>query len=114
MEDTGLLCRSGLVKSAVPINRGGIILRLFEGVEASGFGFEAELCPELFPETFGTALVEIEPKDSDSLEIDYSFLKPRLVGRITREKGLTVQGHKLPWNKLFNQWNTRFGKEVYQ
>lgn len=114
MEAVGRLCRSRLVKSAVPINRGGIILRLFEGVEASGFGFEAMYCGALFPESFGTALVEVEPQEHVRLERDYSSLEPRCIGRITREKGLTIDEKRLPWNKLFRAWNTKFGKEVYQ
>jgi len=113
LEGVGRLGRSGLVISAVPINRGGIILRLFEGVEASGLGFQTGLCSELFPETFGTVLVEVAPENGVRLEKRYSRLKPRLVGIITGRKGLTVPGQELPWDKLFKLWNTRFAKEVY-
>ena len=114
MQAISRLCCSELVRSAVPINRGGIILRLFEGVEASGFGFKAQYCQALFPESFGTVLVEVRPGDRARLEREYSSLEPRLIGRIVGEKGLTVQGRRLPWNKLFKAWDTRFEKEVYQ
>lgn len=98
--------------SAVPVNRGGLILRLFEGVEASGFGVETTLCAELFPENFGTVLVEVEPSKVDVIE--RLFGKDALmVGRITDEKGITVRGQRLNWGRLFESWNTRFEKEVY-
>ena len=107
------LGRSALVRSAVPVNQGGIIRRLFEGVEASGFGFKSEICAELFPESFGTALVEVRPEDGARLETEFRLLGPMLVGKITRARGLTVQGQRLPWSRLFRAWNTKFAKEVY-
>jgi len=112
METVSRLCRSEAVVSAVPINRGGIILRLFEGVEASGYGFEAELCKELFPESFGTALIEVKQKDATSVERWYSSLEPMLVGQIVSEKGLTIQGKELNWERLHKGWDTTFERMV--
>jgi phosphoribosylformylglycinamidine (FGAM) synthase-like enzyme len=112
MEAVSKLCRSESVKSVVPINRGGIILRLFEGVVASGYGFEAELCEELFPESFGTALIEVGQKDAGRIERLYPQLEPMLVGRIVPEKGLSIQGKELNFNRLYRGWNTTFERTV--
>lgn len=103
---------NNLYLSAVPVNRGGLILRLFEGVEASGLGVETDLCAELFPESFGTVLVEVEPENALRLENifgDDAFY----VGRIVEGKGIAVNGQRLYWERLYDGWNTRFAKEVY-
>jgi phosphoribosylformylglycinamidine (FGAM) synthase-like enzyme len=98
--------------SAVPVNRGGLILRLFEGAEASGFGVATDLCTALFPESFGTILVEVEPSKTSEIE-DIFGEEALLIGIITEEKGIMVCGHRLNWERLFENWNTRFEKEVY-
>lgn len=98
--------------SATPINRGGLIMRLFEGVEASGFGVETDLCAELFPESFGNLLVEVSPRKRSLIESTYCS-DALLVGEITPHKGITVRGKQLNWDKLFTVWNTKFEKEVY-
>ena len=103
---------NGFYLSAVPVNRGGLTLRLFEGVEASGLGVETDLCAELFPESFGTVLVEVEPEKAVQLESIFSEDALR-VGRIVDGKGITVDGQHLCWERLFDGWNTRFAKEVY-
>ncbi len=106
------LASNGAYHSAVPVNRGGLILRLFEGVEASGFGVETDLCAELFPESFGAVLVEVESGKAHEIEAAFGE-DTLLVGRITEDKGITVRGHRLNWGRLFESWNTRFMKEVY-
>jgi phosphoribosylformylglycinamidine (FGAM) synthase-like enzyme len=112
MESVSRLCCSDAIVSAVPINRGGIILRLFEGVEASGYGLEAELCEELFPESFGTALIEVGQKDAGRIERLYPQLEPMLVGRIVPERGLSIQGKELNLDRLYRGWDTTFERMV--
>ena len=101
--------------SVVPVNRGGLILRLFEGVEASGLGVHAYHHPltELFFESFGNILVEIEPDDSQILEDLFNDDEKLLVGVIVREPRIEIEGVHLNWGRLFESWNTRFEKEVY-
>ena len=106
------LSSRGVFRSAVPVNRGGLILRLFEGVEASGFGVETHLCPELFPESFGTLLVEVEPEKTHLIEQIFGD-DALFVGTITNGKNLSISGQRLNWQRLFEAWNTRFEKEVY-
>lgn len=106
-----LVC-SGIFLSAVPVNRGGLILRLFEGVEASGLGVESDLCAELFPESFGTVLVEVEQKNAPMLEKIFGQ-DALCVGRIVRDKGISIRGRRLSWSRLFEGWNTKFEREVY-
>lgn len=107
------MIKTGIVRSAVPVNRGGLIMRLFEGVEASGFGVETGLCRELFPEFMGCGLVEIEPHDMGQL---YEFFDPKFhvveVGTITQNKGITVQEQPLPLALLRQAWQATFRKEV--
>jgi phosphoribosylformylglycinamidine synthase len=103
---------NGIYLSAVPVNRGGLILRLFEGVEASGFGVETDLCAELFPESFGTVLVEVKPENSIKLENLFGG-DALCVGRIIKDKGIIINNQRLNWKRLFDGWNTRFAKEVY-
>jgi len=97
--------------SAVPVNRGGLIQKLFEGVQASGFGVRTNLLAKLFPESFGSALVEISPKTADMLEY-YFKDQVILVGEITANPGMEVQGTKLNMDKLFNAWNSGFSGKV--
>lgn len=104
------LVQTGMVKSAVPINRGGLIMRLFEGVEASGFGVKTDLCKELFPESMGAGLIEVAPQDVDRLRSE--CIIAREVGEITGRKGIAVQGQSLPWQLLRHDWQTTFRKEV--
>jgi phosphoribosylformylglycinamidine synthase len=101
----------GQFASAVPINRGGLIQKLFEGVEASGFGIKTNLVAELFPESFGSALVEVSPGISDFVE---NVFKGQImfVGEITSDPKIEVQGVKLDMNKLYNAWNSGFSGKV--
>lgn len=112
MSDLDLLSQSRLTKSAVPINRGGIIMRLFEGVEATGYGIKTDLCQELFPESMGSGLVEISPTEKDYFLDEFGSLEPVLVGEIIKKKGIIVQGQPLPWQLLRQAWKTTFKKEV--
>lgn len=116
LDDLSTVVASGFIKSAVPISRGGIILRLFEGIEASGFGVKTSLTlkklKELFFEHFGAVLVEVEEGSRSQLEdIFGELITP--IGKIVPEKSLTVQNKQLGWNKLYEIWNKKFGKEVY-
>ncbi|OGI26696.1 MAG: hypothetical protein A2359_03400 [Candidatus Moranbacteria bacterium RIFOXYB1_FULL_43_19] len=106
------LSSRGIFQSAVPVNRGGLFLRLFEGVEASSFGVETNLCQELFPESYGTVLVEVDPGDAFILEQMFRG-DAMFVGRIVNGKSFSVRGRPLNWERLFDAWNTRFEKEVY-
>lgn len=107
------LAGSGLVKSAVPINRGGIFLRLFEGIEASGLGVNSVLCAALFPESWGAALVEISEAEARHFVEAYGGLAPFRVGRIIDQADtFEVQDRKLCWNRLYTAWNTTFQREV--
>ncbi len=97
--------------SAAPINCGGIFRRLFEGVEGSGLGVRTQLCPELFPESFGSALVEV--KQSEAAKVEKLFgADALLVGEITDQPGISVQGRYLDYEGLFQSWNTTFEREV--
>lgn len=104
----------GIIQSAVPINRGGIILRLFEGVESSGYGVEINFCKELFPEHFGAVLIEIKPKDVKLLTSQkFRELDPVCVGTIVNKKRMTINKDLLlNWTDLYTGWNTTFKKEV--
>lgn len=107
------LARRGFFVSAVPINRGGIFLRLFEGIEASGFGFEAEVCAELFPESLGAVLVEVAPKQVSTLFRNFQELHPLVVGTILPEKKLVVQGNILNLDLLHQAWQGTFKEALY-
>lgn len=106
------LSRSGMICSAVPINRGGMFLRLFEGVEASGFGVDTNLCEELFTENFGGVLVEVKKEATSKLFRTFPEIHPVLVGTITTEKKMVVQGKRLNWSKLHDAWSTSFKKAL--
>lgn len=106
------LAQSGLLKSATPINRGGIIQRLFEGVEGSGFGVKTDLCKELFPESMGSALVEVSPKDAITLCRKFRELAPLEVGQISGKKGILIGEQPLPWKVMRQGWNTTFRREI--
>lgn len=106
------LVTSARILSAVPINRGGILLRLFEGIVASGFGVDTPLCSDLFPENFGAVLLEVPAPLATDILTQYSDLNPRVVGRIVPIKGLTIAGRSINLNRLFSGWNTTFRKEV--
>lgn len=103
-----------IFESAVPINRGGIMLRLFEGVEASGLGVETELMEELFPESFGAVLVEVRAEEVCDLRNNFpkEWIMP--VGVITQNKDIKVQGIVLKSCRLYEAWNNKFRKEVYK
>jgi phosphoribosylformylglycinamidine synthase len=106
------LVTSGKVLSSVPINRGGILLRLFEGIIASGFGVKTPLCQELFPESYGAALLEVPSSAAGYILTNYADLNPRIVGEIVDYRSLTVCGRNIDLNLLFNGWNTTFQKAV--
>lgn len=106
------LVTSGKVLSAVPINRGGILLRLFEGVVASGFGVTTPLCQELFPESYGAVLLEVPTPAVAYIMREYADLNPRLAGEITVPKALTIYGRRIDMNRLSIGWDTTFEKEV--
>jgi phosphoribosylformylglycinamidine (FGAM) synthase-like enzyme len=108
------LSQSGIICSAVPINRGGIFLRLFEGVEASGFGVDTMLCEELFPESFGGVLVEVNRGMLTGIREMYPELNPRVVGVIRPKKGITVQGRRLNFNILRAAWKRSFRKALWE
>lgn len=114
MKCLSALASLGFFKSAVPINRGGTILRLFEGVEASGIGVAAVGCQGLFPESFGGVLVEVDRIGARMLcEKGFArYLNPVYVGLLLSEKKLEVDGRALDWKKLFNAWDKKFRKEV--
>jgi phosphoribosylformylglycinamidine synthase len=110
MDKLEKLAASGIIQSAVPINRGGIILRLFEGVEASGFGIETYFCEELFPENFGSVLIEVGHKNYGLFN---NFgLENILVGEITNNSEIIVKFKKLNFQRLRKIWSTKFLKEV--
>ncbi|MEK7994311.1 MAG: AIR synthase-related protein, partial [Planctomycetota bacterium] len=104
------------IHSAVPINRGGLLLRLFEGMEASGFGFHADdVDPDmLFPENMGCVLVEMSPEDVPRLS---SFFDQRLeyrsVGTIVPDREFSVRGYHLDLNRLRTAWQQSFKEAVY-
>lgn len=108
------LSQSGVICSAVPINRGGIFLRLFEGVEASGFGVETMLCEELFPESFGGVLVEVQRGMLTVIREMYPELNPRMIGVICSPKGITIQGRRLNFNLLRAAWRRSFRKALWE
>ena len=103
---------SGRVLSAVPINRGGIMLRLFEGVIASGFGVETPLCKELFPENYGGALMEVSNSDAKHILSAYPELNPRIIGETVSVPRLSVCGKGLDSALLSYGWRTTFEREV--
>ncbi|MEA1925788.1 MAG: AIR synthase-related protein [Patescibacteria group bacterium] len=103
--------QNGDFVSAVPVNRGGLVQKLFEGIQASGFGVKTNLLAELFPESFGAALVEVSPKIADMVE-HYFKSQVALVGEITADPEMEIQGTKLDMNKLFNAWNSGFSGKV--
>jgi len=106
------LVTSGQVLSAVPINRGGMLLRLFEGVQASGFGVTTNLSAELFPESYGGALLEVPSDAVAEVLNDFAELSPRVVGEITDFPGLTICGKQMNLDRLAQGWNTTFKQEV--
>lgn len=108
------LSRSGMILSAVPINRGGMFLRLFEGVEASGFGVNTNLCEELFVENFGGVLVEVRKGAISDLFRTFSETNPVLVGTIMPKKGIIVQGKSLNLLALHDIWSKRFKKALFE
>lgn len=113
LEQIGNLARQGIFDSAVPIDRGGMFLRLFEGMEASGFGFSAEVCAELFPESFGAVLVEVSPRRADWL-LRKPELHPLVVGTILPEQVLSVRGTDVNFNSLRQVWGSTFERMVYE
>ena len=107
------LSRSGKIISAVPINRGGIFLRLFEGVEASGLGVDVPNdCYDLFPESFGSVLAEVRPETVQNLHKLYPKLPIKVIGVLQRRKGITIEGEKLNFSVLHSYWNSTFKKAL--
>lgn len=113
LEEIGRLAREDIFVSAVPINRGGIFLRLFEGIEASGFGCEAEVCVELFPESMGCVLVEVSPENAEMLRREFPELTPLVVGTILPERKLVIQGKVVNLNLLRQAWQGTFKEALY-
>ncbi len=108
------LARSGMVKSAVPINEGGAILRLFEGVEASGFGIDMDVDPNLlFTANLGGALVEVNYSEADTLKRKFRDLQPIVIGRIKENQEMVINGKPIDFHLLQNGWNTTFERKVY-
>ncbi|MFH1236728.1 MAG: AIR synthase-related protein [Parcubacteria group bacterium] len=107
------LVTSGKVLSAVPINRGGIVLRLFEGIMASGYGVNVPiLCRELFVESYGAALLEVSADDVEDIAHDFADLKPWALGLITNAPDFKICGKQMNLDRLAQGWNTTFKKEV--
>lgn len=97
--------------SAVPVNRGGLVQKIFEGIQASGFGVKTNLLAELFLESFGSALVEVSPAIAYSLENHFNG-QARLVGEIIADPEMVIQGTRLDMDKLFNAWDSGFSRKV--
>lgn len=111
-DELSALVSTGKLLSASPVNRGGIFMRIFEGVEASGFGVKSNLCTELFPESFGAVLVEVEPDFAPEIENRFGSSQALCVGEIVPDKGIETCGIQLPWDEMFEPWNTVFKREV--
>jgi phosphoribosylformylglycinamidine synthase len=109
------LAQSGIVQSAVPINCGGIFLRLFEGMEASGYSAFVNSKPSLFAESFGGVLIEINYQDLPRLMSDFHDLQPTVIGfldEIATGKVFSVLRHRLNWTALRMSWLTSFERKV--
>jgi phosphoribosylformylglycinamidine synthase len=109
------LSQSGMIKSAVPINCGGVFLRLFEGIEATGLSVWSNWCSFLFAESFGGVLIEANLKDVNRIMNDYSDLQPTVVGALDQLSSRTVlnaNGQNLDLPALRAAWTTAFQKEV--
>lgn len=114
MDRLSQLVGAGKVRSSVPISEGGTILRLFEGMEASGLGIDARIDPnDLFTANFGGALLEVETCDVQSLKYQFSDLKPQTIGEITLNQELKVNGKTLDFQRLRSGWDTTFERRVY-
>ena len=108
------LSKGGIFKSAVPINRGGIFLRLFEGIEASGFGVSTFLSEDLFMENFGGALVEVRERDVSFIMKQFPVLNPVVVGTILSRRTLIIQERRLNLNLLRAAWKGNFKKALWE
>jgi phosphoribosylformylglycinamidine (FGAM) synthase-like enzyme len=108
------LSRSGMISSAVPINRGGMILRLFEGVEASGFGVNTMLCEELFMENFGGVLVEVKKEAVHELLALLGGINPIVVGTIMPRKEMIIQDRQMNLALLRKVWIQNFRKALWE
>jgi phosphoribosylformylglycinamidine (FGAM) synthase-like enzyme len=107
------LAVSGLVVSAVPINRGGIALRLFEGIMASEFGINVPVVSShLFAENYGTALLEVSPDVFERVSKCFPDLTPWIVGFITDKREFRICGRTMDLDRLKQGWETTFVKEV--
>jgi phosphoribosylformylglycinamidine synthase len=114
MDRISQLISTGKVRSSVPISEGGAILRLFEGVEASGFGVHITADPNsLFTANFGAALLEVECGNIVSVLNQFKDLQPEVVGKISRKQKMFIHGKALDLQFLRTGWNTTFEKEVY-
>ena len=108
-----VLIKSRMVKSSVPINRGGPILRVFEGIIASCMGAYITMDPaEMFPESFGAAILEIPTEFVGKILREYHDLTPTIVGKIVPQQELIVAGKKLDLHRIYEPWNTKFEQEV--
>jgi len=108
------LVQCGRIKSSVPISEGGAILRLFEGVEASGFGIQVDCQPKnLFTANFGGALLEVKSEDLAVVLNRFSDLQPLVFGKVVKKKGMKINGKSINFQRLFEGWNTTFKKEIY-
>jgi len=108
------ICSSGFVCSTVPINRGGIFMRLFEGIEASGWGVKTSLSStEIFLENFGGALLEVDPAYVEWILKSFSDLHPAVIGEIIPWRRFTVQGKTLNLKFLRNAWKNNFEKALW-
>lgn len=108
------LANRDIIQSAVPINRGGIFMRVFEGIVATDFGVKTEMCEGLFPESYGAAIIEVQPNDAQRLERQFKELNPMIIGTITPNAGLWIQGKELDFSSIFRGWNTTLEREVTQ
>lgn len=114
MDRLSELVHSGRVKSSVPISEGGAILRLFEGVEASGLGVQLDCQPgKLFTANFGGALLEVKSEDLTTVLNRFGDLQPLVLGKIVEKKGMKINGELINFQRLLEGWNTTFEKEVY-
>ena len=108
------MSQGGMIVSAVPVNRGGIFLRMFEGVEASGLGVNL-FSPWIFFEHFGAVLVEVKREFLKSFYKKFSLegMDVDIVGELRDRKGISVKGQRLNFGLLRSAWNSTFKKALY-
>ena len=114
MDRLSNLIQTGKVHSSVPVNEGGAILRLFEGVEASGFGVSIYANPnELFSADLGASLLEVDYDDAEWISKQFADLQPSVIGSIKQPKSMRILGKTIDFKRLYSGWNTTFEREVY-